>query len=335
MGVPFGSQQETGRALGCRSKRAEIAGGLRYDAAVDVAAARTRFLATLEPSAHERFAAWPQLGPRLEQLYREASSTEAWSDGERFAAFVAAHVDDDGEPEPALADIHAADALLACGCADGNPRALAQFEREYGRDIDLAIARSGDIGLTRDEFRQRVRERLFVAGPDRAARIAAYGGRGTLRAWVRVTATRVMLDWLRRRAEPQHRPSDDAAVFDHMAGPADPELDYMRRIYGAAVPEAMQSAFAALTPRQRNLLRQRYVHQLPSDRLAIVYRVHRATAFRWLEDARAALWQNLRSALAQRLRIADAELDSVIAMIASRVDVSFRGLLASQLEGER
>ncbi len=253
---------------------------------------------------------------------------------ERFAEFIANHIDDEAEPEAGLADLHAADAAFACACADGDSRALLEFDRVYGRDVDLAIARSGDIGLTRDEFRQHLRERLFVAGPQRTARISAYGGRGSLRAWVRVTATRAMLDWLRRKAEPQNRPGDDAAVFDRIAGPNDPELEYMRQTYGAAVPEAMQAAFAALTPRQRNLLRQRHLHGLSPDRLAVAYGVHRATAFRWLEDARAALWHGLRSALAERLRVADDELDSVIAMIASRVDVSIRGMLASGLERE-
>lgn len=302
---------------------------------MDPGTARERFLAGLTPTTRERFAPWDGLATRLEALYAEACADgERWVAPERFAEFVAGHVDDEAEPDAALAELHAADAAFACACADGNARALAEFDRLYGRDVDLAIARSGDLGLTREEFRQHVRERLFVAGPDRAARIAAYGGRGSLRAWVRVTATRTMLDWLRRKAEPQNRPSEDASVFDRIAGPTDPELDYMRRTYGAAVPEAMQDAFAALTARQRNLLRQRYVHDLSTDRLAVAYGVHRATAFRWLEDARAALWQGLRAALAQRLRIADAELDSVIAMIASRVDVSFRGILASRLEGE-
>jgi RNA polymerase sigma-70 factor (ECF subfamily) len=63
-----------------------------------------------------------------------------------------------------------------------------------------------------------------------------------------------------------------------------------------------------------------------------MYNVHRATAFRWLEEARIALWNGVRAALIEKLRVAEPELDSVIAMLASRIDVSVRRILDSRLE---
>jgi RNA polymerase sigma-70 factor, ECF subfamily len=137
---------------------------------------------------------------------------------------------------------------------------------------------------------------------------------------------------VRKPAEPQNRGADDAGLFERLPDRADPEVEYMRQAYGAAVPEAMQAAFASLSARQRNLLRQRYLHSMATDRLATMYGVHRATAFRWLEEARLALWNGVRAALIERLRVAEPELDSVLAMLASRIDVSVRRILDSRLE---
>jgi RNA polymerase sigma-70 factor, ECF subfamily len=297
-------------------------------------ALREGFLGGLEPDDRTRFAAWDGLGPALASVWNRACEEHGGGlcSFDRFAAHLAAHVDHDAEPDQALEGVHAGDLMLACACADGVSAALQRFEAQYGRDIDLAIARSGDIGLSRDEFRQRVRERLFVAGAGRQVRIAGYGGRGSLRSWVRVTATRTMLDIVRKPAEPQNRGADDAGLFERLPDRIDPELEYMKQAYGAAVPEAMSTAFAALSSRQRNLLRQRYLHDMATDRIATMYNVHRATAFRWLEDARLALWTGVRTALMEKLRVGEPELDSVIAMLASRIDVSVRRILDSRLE---
>lgn len=292
-----------------------------------------RFLDGLAATARARFDAWPQLHTQLPEtlaaLWRRAGLAESLQP--RFVLALAAGVDDDCEPADALGDIFAEDLALACACAAGDARALAAFDAAFLRDIDHAWMRGGEPGA-REDFRQRVRERLLVAAPDGTTRISAYGGRGPLRGWVRVAATRVMID-LVRKARPIDAPAGDASLFDRVADGSDPELDYMRQAYGAALPEAMRDGLASLTPRQRNLLRQRYLAQLPGERLAAMYGVHRATVFRWLEDARAALFTAMRAALGQRLQVADHELDSVIGLLASRVHVSMRRILDSKLEG--
>jgi RNA polymerase sigma-70 factor (ECF subfamily) len=293
---------------------------------------RDAFLSALTDAVRARFAAWPQLDDELVRLWSTGIATlPSPVRPEAFAVQLATAVDDDAEPEPLLTAIHAEDLALACACATGDAAALARFERELGSDLDLAHARGGAHVMAKDEFRQRVRERLFVAPAGRDARIAAYGGKGTLRAWVRVTAARVLID-AARKATPPDAPASDTRLFDRAGDGVDAELEYMKRTYGAAVPEAMQAGLAALTPRQRNLLRQRYLFGLSTDRLAAMYSVHRATAFRWLEEARVLLFDGMRRALGERLRVADHELDSVIELLASRVDVSVRRLLDSRLE---
>ncbi|MBK8236556.1 MAG: hypothetical protein IPK74_13455 [Deltaproteobacteria bacterium] len=297
---------------------------------------RDALLTTLAPGLAQRVAAWPPLAAALAQLWADATAAVpslATLDGAaaRLGAQLAQGLDDDAEPAQAFAAIHVADLALACACAAGDRDALVAFEHDFGRELDIAYARTGGHGLAADDFRQRVHERLFVAPPGEPARIAGYGGRGSLRSWVRVAATRVLIDQA-RRAAPVDAPARDERLFDRAAGPDDAELDYMRRSYGPALGEAMREGLAALSPRQRNLLRQRYLHGLGCDRLATMYGVHRATAFRWLEEARTQLFANLRTALGQRLQIAEHELDAVIDLLASRVDVSVRRLLQSRIE---
>jgi RNA polymerase sigma-70 factor (ECF subfamily) len=96
------------------------------------------------------------------------------------------------------------------------------------------------------------------------------------------------------------------------------------------MPTAFQEALVALSARQRNLLRQRYLQELTVERLAAVYGVHRSTMFEWLGGARDSLLTALRGALSRRLP--DQELDSVMALMGSGLELSVRRLLDSKLE---
>jgi RNA polymerase sigma-70 factor (ECF subfamily) len=233
-----------------------------------------------------------------------------------------------------LAKLHTADLALACACADANPRALTRFEREFGRDIERAVERVPDVGMDRDDFRQRVREKLFTATGGAQPRIATYGGRGSLRAWVRVTATRLALDLTRRRADPQHQASADGDLVERIDGGTDPELAFMRSQWGQELRTLMEVAIGRLSPRHRNLLRYHYLHGLTARKIAQMYDVHRATAFRWLEEARGAVIGGLSAAAQEQLRVGPEEIQSIVALLGSRLDLSMRRLIDSRLEAE-
>jgi RNA polymerase sigma-70 factor, ECF subfamily len=59
--------------------------------------------------------------------------------------------------------------------------------------------------------------------------------------------------------------------------------------------------------------------------------VHRATAARWLTDARERLGEIIRTELAARLQIAAEEVDSIVRLVQSRVDMSLDRLLVSDV----
>jgi RNA polymerase sigma-70 factor (ECF subfamily) len=250
-----------------------------------------------------------------------ASARAAWPGVEvapaRFRAFLA------GRGEPAA--LHLADLYLACACADGDPAAIAAFDRTHQAMIDRAVAATGATRAERADVAQTVRQRLLVAPEAGEPRIASYSGRGALGAWVRVVATREAARLLRR--ERREVAADDAELDGVVATAADPELDYLKRLYRDELKAAFRAAVDALSDRERMLLRQHVLDGLGIDRLAAFYRVHRATAARWVEAARHAVVTGTRKALVHRLRLAGGELDSVIRLVRSQLDLSLHAVL--------
>ena len=230
-----------------------------------------------------------------------------------------------------LATLALADLVLAHACASHHPGALRSFERTLGPELDRAIARSPALGMSKPEFRQLALVHLFVHDPPRAAKIASYQGRGSLRAWLRVIATHLIIDHGRRRASPA-QPGDDPELLDALEDDRDPELDYLRHSYEPQLRAAVAAAIEALDVRQRNLLRQRYIHEVSVDALARLYAVHRSTLYVWLEQARIALMQRARAELAAELPAE--RLESVIRMMGSQLELSVRRVLSSKLERE-
>ncbi len=285
--------------------------------------------ATVNPLADD-----PRVVARLAQIEAELAEGlpfAAEPDLALFAAALANTLDHAANVEAgvaALAQLAVADLYLAAACARGDSRALRWFERSCGPELDRVIARSPGLGLSAAEFGQLVIVRLILAEPERQAKILSYRGQGSLRAWVRVTAARLVIDLSRRRAEP----AGSDALLDQLSGGEDLELEHLRDRFGPELQASFAAALAQLSVRQRNLLRQRHIHDISADALARLYAVHRSTVFVWLEQARVALLGHIRTALLAR--VPGHELDSVVGVLGSRLDVSVRRLLDSRLEPE-
>jgi RNA polymerase sigma-70 factor (ECF subfamily) len=285
-----------------------------------------RFLAALAPDVCASFVDASGLPERLRGKIAEARAEHpaiAIDDG-AFVEAMAARVVDDLEP------IRAGELLLVLGCARGDRAALATFERAFGPDVDLAIRKSPNLGIDRAEFRQLVRERLFVASGESPPRIASFSARGSLQGFVRVMAARMVIDLARKKDD--HESAGDGSLLDRVAGGRDPEMAILRHAYRDRINEAFRDALGKLTVRQRNLLRQKYLHGLAAEPLAKLYGVHRATAFSWLEDTRKALLEGVRTSLSSL--VPGAELESVVALLGSALHVSVGRMLESSLESE-
>ena len=325
------------------------------------------FLAAAPAAARAALTAFRDLEPRLWALV--ADGRTAWPmlrlEPTAFAAFIGRRIvpiTDGDEGERALDDVEeaftalrAADLYLACACASGDGSAVAVFESRYIGEVDVALSRMRLSAANLQEVRQLVRQRLFVpaaaaqlaaaaevaAGPPGAATAAAvsgkiseYSGRGDLRRWVRTVALRTCLNLL-RKGKGEVLVGDEQVLANMAQTGDDPELAYMKQRYRGEFKQAFLTALGALSARDQSLLRYHHADGLNIDEIGAIYRVHRVTAYRWLEKAREALVAGIQQTLRERLRLDQGEFDSILRLIRSQLHLSLvRHLGATDSDAE-
>jgi len=244
-----------------------------------------------------------------------AVARAAWPDldvpDDVFRDYVAARAE--GTASQSVADLY-----LACACVRGDAAALATFEQRCIAGLRDALLRHDLPRDVVEDAVQNVRQKLLCPPAGATSRIAKYRGAGGLAGWVKVIAMREALQLVRKRGPVV---SDDHLV-DLPIDAADPELAHFRRVYAAEFREAVLGALAGLSRRDRNLLRHKYVYGMTIDQIGAIYHVHRVTASRWEARARAALLGSTRRRMMKRLKVSRAELDSILRMIDSQLDVS-------------
>lgn len=212
-----------------------------------------------------------------------------------------------------------ADLALAAACAQGDPAALRTFETAILSRVPEFIARVRGGPALADEVAQELRAELLTGAPPG---IAAYSGRGDLAAWVRVVALRAALRLT--RATRREVAGDGDALF----GKGAPELDYLKLRYRGACEEALRGALRALGSREKLYLRLHYVEGLSLDRMASLYRVHRATIARRLAAHRQKLHDETRARLREAIQVSDSEFESLFGLVHSQLAFSLRGALS-------
>ncbi len=272
----------------------------------------------------------------LEGVFRRARAEEPSIDLEpmhfiRYLGKRCAGVDDLVEH---LSTLRAGDLWLACGCASGNSRALLRFQTRFSPDIETAVLRSGNANISIEDFRQHLMGKLFTAPPDGSPRITEYNGHGSLQGWFRITIVRQVIDFVRRnqRRDLGHQ-VEETELLELQAVAADPELAYLRNSYQDELREALHEGFAALTPRERNLMRQLLVYGMGVDNVALIYRVHRSTAHRWRVRAQEKLLEVTRESLRRRLKI-DTGDPKAMAELPSNLHITVRRYLSRETEDE-
>jgi RNA polymerase sigma-70 factor, ECF subfamily len=225
-------------------------------------------------------------------------------------------------PDPtSFRTLHAVDLYLTSACTRGEPRALELFEERYFPLAERAVHRLKLPRTTAEELLAGIREKLFFPTTGARPLVGAFSGRGDLRGWIH---TIVVHAAMKARAEGDRKV--DLADVSEPVEPHDPELAYLKSLYGREFKLALSDSISALPPRERNILRQRFLDGLNIDALGALYGVHRATAARWINDACDAVLSDVRKRLAQRLGLKAHELDTIIRMAQSELDLSFSRL---------
>jgi RNA polymerase sigma-70 factor, ECF subfamily len=227
--------------------------------------------------------------------------------------------------EPAALS-HAGDLALVFACERGDASAMRVLENEH-------LARLGDLLPVRyrgeaSEVAQILRDRLLVPDATGKMKISEFSGRGDLRSWLRVAAVRIAINLERRHKREVTLREEDHALGDRAV--FDLELDHLKRRYSREFKEAFTAALGALEPRTRNILRQHYLDALTMETIAGIYRVHRITVVRWMDQARTELARETRRELSARLNVDKRELESILRLIESQLDVTLRAFLQSR-----
>jgi RNA polymerase sigma-70 factor (ECF subfamily) len=253
---------------------------------------------------------------------RLALGREAWpalsvSDA-HFVGFLAAHAE--GGALPPLES--SADLFLACACAIGATGAAAAFESTYRPFLERAVTRV-DRGSVAEAV-QIVLVSLLVATPPDPPRIATYGGRSTLRGWLATVATRATLKLHRRRDD---QPHDSVGGLVDAFVAEEPEIALAKARHGPDLAAAFVASVAALDSRARVLLQLHHARGWSVDRIGAFYRVGRSTAARWVAAAREALLDGAKSRLTAQLHLTPTELESLVALLRSNVEISLIRIL--------
>jgi RNA polymerase sigma-70 factor (ECF subfamily) len=254
-----------------------------------------------------------------------AEARRAWPGIEVPPARFYAHL---AEIDEAAGDRHTNDLYLALACVSGSPEALAAFDAHCGPELATILRRSRGGRLQLDDVRQMVHERLFVAQAGAEPKIATYTGRSSLRAWFRVVVTRLVLNAVTRGPKDLPAAEDDSVLLDGLAdGDPNVEIGHMKALYASELRSVFPIAFGRLSVHERMLLRQRYLDGLSHDEISTAHGVHRATVKRQLARARDELAGAIRELLKERLRVSDAELESILRLLQSNFHITMQRFL--------
>ncbi len=250
----------------------------------------------------------------LARMVEEAR--RAWPDlavdDAAFAAHLATKLGGSAAGAVRLADLY-----LAFACSRRDERAIARFEAAYFGEIDAARSRFSDLPLTADDVVQRVRQRLFLDDPPS---LAGYSGHGDLRAWFRAAILHMLINIATR--ETRERPTEDGFFDAVVDGGVDAEAAYLKQACRAEFEEAFAAALARLDARERMMLKYAFADGLSASEIASIFTVHKATAARWVSDARSRLVAETRADLMTRLNVDENDAESILRAALSRMGTS-------------
>jgi RNA polymerase sigma-70 factor (ECF subfamily) len=215
---------------------------------------------------------------------------------------------------------------LAQAVAAGDPAALKEFETRYLAPVRPTLRAMTISDADIADIEQSVRLKLLVAEEGGAPRLVGYAGQGKLGGLVRVAAVREALTLLRRR---KTTTSSDDWLDDLSSPDDDPELAQLKARHRDAFKTSFEEAVRRLEPRDHTLLRLHLVRHQTIDQIGAVYGVHRATAARWVDAAKRSLRALTISILAEKFGLHGPELERVVSLIESRIELSIDRLLAT------
>ncbi len=244
----------------------------------------------------------------------------------KFARAIGDRVDPTQELVSAIDQLCAADLYLACAALDGCRTAQRKIMALCAAAAKLTASRSGQSA---DELAQVVATHALVSKDGAPAKLTGYSGRGRLAGWLRAASIGIGIDLGRQEQGRAKAISEsEANELRTTLEFADPVVAQLKTEFRAAFKAAFQSAVARLSARELNLLRLRYLDGVGDQDVATMYQVHRTTVVRWLVAIRGQLQVSTREHLATSMGLSPSQLDSLIALVHSELELSLSRALA-------
>ena len=217
------------------------------------------------------------------------------------------------------------DLVLAWACAWGSAAAIERFREAHIAMIKGIGARVFDA-VPMDDFEQKVMTHLLVREGEGPPRIGRYGGRGPLRAFVRMAVSRLAID-LRRAGGVQPTPASD--LDKRMRDELDPDDALVTAEAKALFRDAIKHALEGLRPAERRALRMRYVMGFSVARTAEALQMHEVSVSRLVTRVRNQIADRVHKELAER---GEAPETGELARLARSLDVSVARWLQTHRE---
>lgn len=285
------------------------------------------------PAASLALVAHPILDAELRRLHTEGQA--AWPQieltAEQLTLFLARQLPPEATEPEALADLRGSELYLICAFNLGQPAAQMILQRDYMPAVRRVLMERGISESLIADIQQDLCGRL-IEKQDPAIVRQGYSGRGALAAWLRTVAVREAE--LRRKRGQRELGLD----FEAESMLRDPHKSPESALVAGSLKQAFHAAFreavAALSSRERNLLRYHFLLRHSIDQIGDIYRVHRSTAARWVARAEEHLIAETRERFAQRAEVREQSLPNVMEELRSQLSINLGSMLRSAAEGE-
>lgn len=283
-------------------------------------------------SANEEDVSLERLDGVLQQMV--AAGAARWPElsiaPDEFVLFLARQLPPEATAADGLLSLHASELFLLRALGLGHPAALRVFETDYMPEVRRTLQRLDTPEPMIADIIQSLYTHLLErqnAAPGVPVTRQGYVGRGELKGWLCVCAVHLAGRRLKRdRREVQLEEAPAVLLPIPQASPDQALLTgELKELFETAFREAVSS----LTSRERNLLRYHFLSGLSIDQIGMLYRVHRATAARWLVQARERLAKETHTRFLAAAPMHAQSLTDIVQLVRSQISTNLVSLLKS------
>lgn len=277
------------------------------------------------------FSAHPNLDEALQRLYAEGQA--AWPQiqlaPEQVVVFLARQLPPEVAEPAVMATLRARELFLLCAFALGHRTAQTIITQEYLPAVRLALQKLGTSDAMIADIQQDLCGRLIERQDPQVVR-RGYAGRGELAGWLRTAAVReALLRHKRGRKECALDAAAEARLPDQHQSPHG-------ALFTGHLKEAFQTALrqavAALSSRERNLLRYHFVLRLNIDQIGSIYQIHRTTAGRWVARAQDRLIAETRQRFSVLAEVSEESMPNMMQQLQSHLSLNLGSVLKTIAE---